>query len=227
MKIEFNSLFYCSPGSEKIVFQDVAINSPDKGIECHAGWDTALELEIVGCTMFNSRDVVVLAEGHDCSVRLDGCVLDGISNGVLLRALNGNTIEFEMTDTAPSSVRQQAAFNCAMNPTDDLGEEPVDAIVTHVGADLAQAIAAETVKLAHVEGFDADMGAVEKQLAFALASHGGHKPSMLQDLEAGRPTEITALNGYVAARARALGLDVPLNRLLAALVEMKEAARTG
>jgi hypothetical protein len=105
-KIEFNAVFICPQGAEKIVFQDVAIHSPDRGIECHSGSDTPLDLEITGCEMHNSRDIVVLAEDENCTVRLDGCDLGGISNGVLLRALNGNTIDFEMNDTLIHSVFQ-------------------------------------------------------------------------------------------------------------------------
>jgi ketopantoate reductase len=43
---------------------------------------------------------------------------------------------------------------------------------------------------------------------------------MLQDIEAPRPTEIDALNGYIADRA--LGLNAPMNALFAGLVKMKE-----
>ena len=45
---------------------------------------------------------------------------------------------------------------------------------------------------------------------------------MLQDVEAGRRTEIEALNGYVDRAGQKHGIAVPLNRLLAALVRMRE-----
>ena len=38
-----------------------------------------------------------------------------------------------------------------------------------------------------------------------VPSTARHRSSMLQDLERGRPTEIDAINGYVAARGAALG----------------------
>ena len=41
---------------------------------------------------------------------------------------------------------------------------------------------------------------------------------MLQDILAGRPTEIEALNAQVATRGRALGLPTPVNDLLTRLV---------
>jgi 2-dehydropantoate 2-reductase len=51
-----------------------------------------------------------------------------------------------------------------------------------------------------------------------------HESSTLQDLRAGRRTEIEALNGAVVRLADAHGIPVPANR---ALVEMIRALETG
>jgi len=51
---------------------------------------------------------------------------------------------------------------------------------------------------------------------------GPQYSSTAQDILRGKPTEIDALNGFVAARAAALGIDVPLNRTLHALVKLRE-----
>ena len=48
------------------------------------------------------------------------------------------------------------------------------------------------------------------------------KPSMLQHLEAGRRTEIAALNGALVREARALGVPLPFNEAIALLVEGRE-----
>lgn len=50
-----------------------------------------------------------------------------------------------------------------------------------------------------------------------------HRSSMLQAVERGARTEIDALNGYIAARAAAHGIDTPANRLLTRLIHAKEA----
>lgn len=59
--------------------------------------------------------------------------------------------------------------------------------------------------------------------AFA-AGMPGARPSMLQDLECGRPTEIDAINGAVPAAAARVGLETPVNATLAALVRLKQRA---
>ncbi len=46
-----------------------------------------------------------------------------------------------------------------------------------------------------------------------------HKPSMLQDVLAGRRTEIDALNGGIAAEGRRLGVPTPLHDCMVALVK--------
>jgi 2-dehydropantoate 2-reductase len=49
-----------------------------------------------------------------------------------------------------------------------------------------------------------------------------HFSSMLQDIRHGKRTEIDALNGRVVAMAEELGLDLPVNRVLTALVKGKK-----
>src|SRR5207247_1243348 len=48
-----------------------------------------------------------------------------------------------------------------------------------------------------------------------------HRASMLQDIEHGRPTEIDAINGQVAARGAAHGVPTPVNATLARLIRAR------
>jgi 2-dehydropantoate 2-reductase len=64
----------------------------------------------------------------------------------------------------------------------------------------------------------------EAWLREILASYGDVKPSMLQDFERGRPTEIDFINGHVADLGRTKGIPTPAN---AALVEMVRAISRG
>ncbi len=50
-----------------------------------------------------------------------------------------------------------------------------------------------------------------------------HRPSMLQDIENNKPTEVEALVGYVSMQARRFGVATPTCDLLASLVRFKEA----
>ena len=62
-------------------------------------------------------------------------------------------------------------------------------------------------------------------LRSVLASTAGNRSSMLQDIEAGRQTEIHQLNGVLSQRARNLGLSAPYNQLLTRLVIGLESLR--
>jgi 2-dehydropantoate 2-reductase len=59
-------------------------------------------------------------------------------------------------------------------------------------------------------------------LARMMAVAGNSRPSMLQDLEAGRATEVDFINGGVAARGRAHGIATPLNDRAVELVHAME-----
>jgi 2-dehydropantoate 2-reductase len=51
-----------------------------------------------------------------------------------------------------------------------------------------------------------------------------HRPSMLEDVEAERPTEIESINGALVREADQAGVSAPLQRALYALVRGKEAS---
>ena len=53
-----------------------------------------------------------------------------------------------------------------------------------------------------------------------------HKASMLQDIEAGRRTEIDYLNGGIVSFGARLGVPTPLNETIAALIRGIEASST-
>jgi 2-dehydropantoate 2-reductase len=61
-------------------------------------------------------------------------------------------------------------------------------------------------------------------LAEVVAAYGDLKPSMLHDLERGRPTEIDYINGYVHERGLALGVATPI---AAAIVDLVTAMSGG
>ncbi len=53
------------------------------------------------------------------------------------------------------------------------------------------------------------------------------RPSMLQDHEARRPSEIDAINGMVPVVAREVGLEAPYNEVITAVVKAREATFGG
>jgi 2-dehydropantoate 2-reductase len=64
----------------------------------------------------------------------------------------------------------------------------------------------------------------EAMIDDAVARAHGHRASMLQDIAARRRTEVDVLNGGIVAVARDVGVDVPLNEAMVALVHGIEAS---
>jgi 2-dehydropantoate 2-reductase len=59
-----------------------------------------------------------------------------------------------------------------------------------------------------------------------LATQRGHRhfPSMLEDVEAHRPTELELINGALVREAERLGVRVPLQTAVYRLVKAREAS---
>jgi len=62
----------------------------------------------------------------------------------------------------------------------------------------------------------------ESWVEAVMAFYGDIKPSMLQDLERGRKTEIDFINGYVVALGEASGMPIEMNAAIASVVHQIE-----
>uniref|UniRef100_A0A7C5EM30 2-dehydropantoate 2-reductase n=1 Tax=Desulfobacca acetoxidans TaxID=60893 RepID=A0A7C5EM30_9BACT len=92
------------------------------------------------------------------------------------------------------------------------------------GWETAVAAAAEALAVALAEGYELHLDP-ETRLREVCRATGANRSSMLQDVLAGRPTEIEALNAQVWARGEKLGVPTPVNRLLTILLRALEEAR--
>ncbi len=85
---------------------------------------------------------------------------------------------------------------------------------------LTAAQEAKAVALAAGLQINADPEELLRRVCIATADN---RSSMLQDILAGRPTEIDALNAQVTARGAALGLPTPANNFLTKLIRSLES----
>jgi 2-dehydropantoate 2-reductase len=84
---------------------------------------------------------------------------------------------------------------------------------------LIEGLAAELAAVARAKGID--FPELDAPGAFALQAFAGtrdNKVSMLQDVEAGRPTEIGTLNEVIVREGRRFGIPTPFNETVALLV---------
>jgi 2-dehydropantoate 2-reductase len=131
----------------------------------------------------------------------------------------------ELSEQVWASIWEKLAFNAAMNSLTAVTRLAVGQVGrSRAGAALADRIAEEVTSVARRQGIAADLSAVRREIAMAFREHGDHKPSMLQDVLAERPTEIEHINGAVAREAARLGMTVPTTESLYQLVLLLEQA---
>jgi 2-dehydropantoate 2-reductase len=119
------------------------------------------------------------------------------------------------------AVWEKVAFNAAMNSVAAVTRLPVGPIADHpAGRMLVFAIVMETLAVAKARGLVVDADRVRRTLEMAFAEHRTHQPSMLQDVLAGRPTEIETINGAIVAYATELGIDTPVTKSMRDLVRL-------
>lgn len=88
---------------------------------------------------------------------------------------------------------------------------------------LIRALAEETAEVAGAQGFEfAELEEAGDFAIRALSGVGDNKISMLQDIEAGRRTEIDTLNLAVVERGEEYGVDTPLNWAIGILIQALE-----
>jgi 2-dehydropantoate 2-reductase len=128
------------------------------------------------------------------------------------------------TDKIISMVWRKSVMNAAMNPVCAVtGLTMAQAVSDPIILGLVDALVKECVKVARandiVLGFDYYPLALEY-----MKTAGGHKPSMLMDIEAGRRTEIDFMNGKFVEYGKRAGIETPYNATLLALVKGLESA---
>jgi 2-dehydropantoate 2-reductase len=127
-----------------------------------------------------------------------------------------------------TAIWEKVAFNAALNSICAVSHCTVDQLgAVDDGRDLAFAVVDEVLAVAQAQGIAVDRDACAARVADAISRHVGHKPSMLQDVLAGRKTEVEAINGAVVAAADRSGIPVPCTRTLLRLVRLVEARIAG
>jgi 2-dehydropantoate 2-reductase len=85
----------------------------------------------------------------------------------------------------------------------------------------------EAIAVGRAQGIPLGDDEVDRIMKFADMLPETNKPSLLVDLEAGRPTEIEDLSGAISRMARRLGIETPIHdTAVAAISASSTVART-
>ncbi|RQT07586.1 2-dehydropantoate 2-reductase [Burkholderia contaminans] len=141
-----------------------------------------------------------------------------------VQALNDADLSCHVDPDVWAAIWEKVAFNTALNSLCAVTQCMVGELTnTPDGEELALKIVSEVMAVARALGISATEAHVVSNVRDALAHHRTHRPSMLQDVLAGRRTEIEAINGAVVEAARKVGVEVPYTHSLACLVRLVDA----
>jgi 2-dehydropantoate 2-reductase len=120
---------------------------------------------------------------------------------------------------------KKLVLNAAALPTSALTGLVAAALAEPGGLwDVVEALAREAVAVGRAAGFDVDEQERIETIRGALERAGNGKASMLQDVEAGRRTEIDVINGAVARLGEQASVPTPMNSAMVALIAGYERA---
>lgn len=117
------------------------------------------------------------------------------------------------TDDIAAAMWHKLSVNCAINPLTAIHRCRNGALIAD--PELRRAMGAlcdEIVAVSSALGFTATAANLHATVEQVAAATAENRSSMLQDVCAGRPTEIDYITGYLVARAMAAGIAVPRNR---------------
>lgn len=140
--------------------------------------------------------------------------------------LDAAGVPARFTEDVGADLWAKMLYNAALNPLGALLGVPYGYLAAHAETrEIMDAILAEAFTVAERCGVRLpwpDVAAYRDAFYGRLVpATAEHRSSMLQDLERGRPTEIDAMNGWIASEGDRLGAPTPVNHTLARLIRAR------
>jgi 2-dehydropantoate 2-reductase len=165
----------------------------------------------------------------DLVIGTEGAAAGGVAPRARLDALAATLeradIPTRVSDNVEGELWAKLLLNCAYNAISALCRACYRSLADHPAVrEVMRAAVGEVVLVARASGVRLPPGD-HIEIALKLAdSMPTQRSSTAQDIARGRPTEIDHLNGFIVRRGDALGVPVPVNRTLHALVKLLEEA---
>lgn len=182
---------------------------------------------VVGCVNYLAGTLIAPGEVHYVP-ELKRCLRIGEPDGAMTPRLQALGAALDDAGFAPvvsdairTSIWHKLWGNIAFNPISALTHGTIDQIAEgYRDIDLVSAVMNEARFIADKLGIE--LAQTTKSRVEAAAKMRGHKTSMLQDMEAGRATEIEAIVGVVREIGKWLEVSTPYLNSLYSLVKLKE-----
>jgi 2-dehydropantoate 2-reductase len=206
-------------------FEGYRVESVDPGgiVEANVPVERVIGCVVYPATEIEAPGVIRHIEGDRFSIgELDGLNTERIQ--ALAHAFNNSGLKAPIRPRIRSEIWVKLWGNLAFNPISALTRATlVDICQYPLTRQLAYDAMYEAQQIAERLGID--FGVTLEQRIAGAEKVGAHKTSMLQDIEANRPTEVDAIVGAVAELGRLTGVPTPHVDALYASVKLLEMTR--
>jgi 2-dehydropantoate 2-reductase len=216
------------------------IFSPDtKIILCQNGWGNAEKFlvhfpkervysarVITGFTRHKPNEVEITVHADAIHIgSLFGCSLAAVEP--IAKAIAAGGIECITVPDIEKDLWAKMLYNCALNPLGAILDVPYGALAgSRWSRDLMNRIVEEVFGVMLAAGFRTHWQSADDFLKVfykkLVPDTAGHKSSTLQDIAAGRKTEIDALTGQVLLLADKYKIEVPSNHAIFSIIKFLE-----
>ena len=141
----------------------------------------------------------------------------------LASALGAGGMTVSAKDDAWPSVWRKLVTNAAVNPTGALlGYTNAELLADVAASRVADGLASEVARVATAAGSAITVDEARRWWREMAELTGANRSSMLQDVQAGRATEVDAICGAVYREGERRGVSAPLNQAMTVLVKALE-----
>lgn len=136
----------------------------------------------------------------------------------LARTLTESGLETNATRDIEPDVWMKGIVNAAAGPVAALTDASVGETLDSPAGRIVGRLLEEGVAVAHAEGIDLGERPLDRMWAM-LDTARPHTPSMVEDIRAGKPSEVGQLNRQIIDHAGRAGTPVPTHELIASLID--------
>ena len=211
---------FLAPDATILSFQN-GVDNPDRihaAIQAHSiptAVYVAAEMTAPGCVTHTGRGDLVI--GHHLGWPRQADLEP------LAAMFEQAEVPCRISDDIATELWTKMVLNCGYNALSALTRAEYGRIVKSGPVrDFGMRAITETVAVARAEGVLLSEEAVMEAALVLAEKMPAATSSMAQDIARGKPTEINSLNGYVARRGKALGIDTPVSEILLAMVNLLE-----
>lgn len=146
----------------------------------------------------------------------------GEGSEAIVAAFGAAGVLVEISDNVAGALWAKLIVNCAYNALSAIAQLPYGRLVQGAGVPaIMDDVVDECLAVARACGVQVP-GDTHKTVRGLAQTMPGQYSSTAQDLARQKKTEIDHLNGFVVRKGEALGVPTPVNRVLLALVKLRE-----